>query len=58
MNLFLKGWVLGDRAITRKMTETLHHALRAMMQFSIFFQCDTPSPNKILENRYRNELIP
>jgi hypothetical protein len=27
---------LGDRAITRKMTETLHHALRAMMQFSVF----------------------
>ena len=55
MNLFLKVWVLGDRAITSKMTETLHHALRAMMQFSVFFQCDTPSPNKI--NRYRNELI-
>jgi hypothetical protein len=55
MNLLLKGWVLGDRAITRKMTETLHHALRAMMQFSVFFQFDTPSTNKI--NRYRNELI-
>jgi hypothetical protein len=38
---------LGDRAITRKMMETLHHALREMMQFSVFFHCDTPSPNKI-----------
>jgi hypothetical protein len=37
MNLFLKGWVLSDRAITRKMTENLHRALRAMMQFSVFF---------------------
>jgi hypothetical protein len=33
--------LFGDGAITReKMMETLHHALRAMMQF------DTPSPNK------------
>jgi hypothetical protein len=31
----------------KKMTETLHHALRAMMQFPvIFFSGDTPSPNK------------
>jgi hypothetical protein len=57
MNFFLKGWVLGDRAITQKITETLHQALRAIMQFSVFFfQCDTPSPSKI--NRYRNGLIP
>jgi hypothetical protein len=42
MNLLLKGWVLGDRAITQNMTETLHHALRAMVPFSVFFKCDTP----------------
>jgi hypothetical protein len=36
MNLFV---LFGDGAITRKkkMTETLHHALRAMMQFSVIF---------------------
>jgi hypothetical protein len=46
MNLFLKGWVLGVRAISRKMTETLHHALQAMMEFSVFFQCDTKEIDK------------
>jgi hypothetical protein len=31
----------------KKMTETLHHALCAMMQFSVgFFSGDTSSPNK------------
>jgi hypothetical protein len=31
----------------KKNTETLHHALRAMMQFSvIIFSGDTPSTNK------------
>jgi hypothetical protein len=32
----------------KKMTETLHHALRAMMQFPVifFFQMDTPSTSK------------
>jgi hypothetical protein len=35
MNLFV---LFGDGAITRKkMTETLHHALRAMMQFPVIF---------------------
>jgi hypothetical protein len=30
--------LFGDGAITRKkMTETLHHALRAMMQLPVFF---------------------
>jgi hypothetical protein len=49
MNLFV---LFGDGAITRnkkkKMTETLHHALRAMMQFPVIFcwVTDTPSPNK------------
>jgi hypothetical protein len=37
MNLFV---LFGDGAITRKKkkkTETLHHALRAMMQFPVIF---------------------
>jgi hypothetical protein len=36
MNLFI---LFGDEAVTRKkkMTETLHHALRAMMQFLVIF---------------------
>jgi hypothetical protein len=36
MNLFV---LIGDGAITRekKMTETLHHTLRAMMQFPVIF---------------------
>jgi hypothetical protein len=36
MNLFV---LFGDGAITRKkkMTETLHHALRATIQFSVIF---------------------
>jgi hypothetical protein len=35
MNLFV---LFGDGAITRKkMTETLHYALRAMMQFPVIF---------------------
>jgi hypothetical protein len=43
MNLFV---LLGDGAITRKksMTETLHHAPRAMMQLPVIFSGDTPSP--------------
>jgi hypothetical protein len=28
------------------MSETLHHAQRAMIQFSVIFWGDTPSPNK------------
>jgi hypothetical protein len=46
MNLFV---LFSDGAITgkKKMTETLHHALRTLMQFPIiFFFGDTPSPNK------------
>jgi hypothetical protein len=45
MNLFV---LFGDGAITLKeITETLHHAVSAMMQFFvIFFSGDTPSPNK------------
>jgi hypothetical protein len=46
MNLFV---LFVDGAITRKkMTETLHHVLRAMMQFPVFlfFSGDTPSSNK------------
>jgi hypothetical protein len=46
MNSFV---LFGDGAIIRgkKITETLHQALRAMMQFSVnFFSGDTPSPNK------------
>jgi hypothetical protein len=48
MNLFV---LFGDGAITRKkkMTETLHHALHAMMHNAVswvFFPGDTPSPNK------------
>jgi hypothetical protein len=37
-----------DGAIKRKkVTETLHHPLRAMMQFPvIFISGDTPPPNK------------
>jgi hypothetical protein len=38
MNLFV---LLGDEAITKrekKMTETLHHALRAIMHFPSFFR--------------------
>jgi hypothetical protein len=36
----------------KKMTETLHHALRAMMQFPVlfFFSGDTPSPNKTIDS--------
>jgi hypothetical protein len=30
----------------KKMTETLHHALCAMMQFLVIFLGDTSSPNK------------
>jgi hypothetical protein len=53
MNLFV---LFGDGAITRKkMTETLYHGLRALMQFSvIFFPGDTPLPNK----KKKNEFIP
>jgi hypothetical protein len=45
--------LFGDGAITRrrkKMTETLHHALRAILQFSVIFvfSGDTPSPNNSL----------
>jgi hypothetical protein len=45
MNLFV---LFGDEAISRKkMTETLHHALRAMMQFPVKkILGDTPSPSK------------
>jgi hypothetical protein len=45
MNLLV---LFDDGAITRKkMTETLHHALLAMMQFPvIFLGGDTPSSNK------------
>jgi hypothetical protein len=31
----------------KKITETLHHALRAMVQFPVIFAGDTQSPNKI-----------
>jgi hypothetical protein len=38
-----------------KKRQTLHHALRAMMQFSvIFFSGDTPSPNKKKINKCIN----
>jgi hypothetical protein len=52
--------LFGDEAITRKKkqntTETLHHALRAMMQFPSFsFWGDTPSPNKKI-NSFLNTL--
>jgi hypothetical protein len=53
MNSFV---LFGDGAITRKkkMTEILHHALRAMMHAVSchFFSGDTPSPNK------KNRFIP
>jgi hypothetical protein len=64
MNLF---GLLGDGAALHvspgeKMTETLPHALRAMMQFSvIFFSGDTPSlnikMNSFLKSRYMPLLI-
>jgi hypothetical protein len=46
MNLFVFvcGWNIHPK---KKIMETLHHVLRAMMQFPvIFFRMDTPSTNK------------
>jgi hypothetical protein len=39
--------LFGDGAITRKkkLTETLHHALHAMMQFPVIFPGETPTSN-------------
>jgi hypothetical protein len=50
--------MFGDGAITReKMTETLRHALRSMMQFSvIFFPGDIPSPNKKINSFLHSSL--
>jgi hypothetical protein len=55
MNLIV---LFGDGAITRKkMTETLHHALRAIMQFSvIFFSGDTPSPNNKINSFLKSTM--
>jgi hypothetical protein len=59
-NLFLKCWVLGDRAITRKMTETLHYALSTMTQFSVsfFLSVILHHKNKINIDIEMNQLIP
>jgi hypothetical protein len=48
MNLLV---LFGDGAITRKkISETLHYALHAMMQFHVFFfSGDTPPPNKKID---------
>jgi CTP:molybdopterin cytidylyltransferase MocA len=41
----------------KKMTETLHHVLRAMIQFhSFFFSGDTPSLNKKQNKKKINSL--
>jgi hypothetical protein len=40
------------------MTETLHHALLAMMQFPvIFFSGDTPSPNKKINSFLKSQEV-
>jgi hypothetical protein len=51
MNLLV---LFGDGAITwEKMTKTLHHALWAIIQFSVIFLGDTPSPNKNINSFFK-----
>jgi hypothetical protein len=53
--------LFGDGAINRNkkkkkrpVMQTLHNALRAMMQFPVLFSGDTSSPNKELNSKAKN----